>query len=58
MLLDELAFEVRWAVAGESIVMQLVGRVGKFIYIKYNKHSIIFNADYFKLLDADKYYLI
>ncbi|KAA0195331.1 hypothetical protein HAZT_HAZT002925 [Hyalella azteca] len=28
VLYDDLALEVRWAVAGESIVMQLVGRVG------------------------------
>ncbi|XP_068237883.1 protein Skeletor, isoforms B/C isoform X1 [Palaemon carinicauda] len=27
VLWDDLAFEVRWAVAGESIVMQLVGRI-------------------------------
>lgn len=29
VLYDGLALEVRWAVAGESIVMQLVGRVGE-----------------------------
>lgn len=28
MLYDDLAFEVRWAVAGESIVIQLVAKLG------------------------------
>jgi len=30
VLYDDLAFEVRWAVAGESIVVQLVAKLGKF----------------------------
>lgn len=29
VLHDELAFEVRWAVAGESIVIQLVAKLGE-----------------------------
>lgn len=29
VLHDELAFEVRWAVAGDSIVLQLVAKIGK-----------------------------
>jgi hypothetical protein len=29
VLWDELAFEVRWAVAGDSVVMQLVSKLGK-----------------------------
>lgn len=29
VLYDDLAFEVRWAVAGDSIVLQLVARLGK-----------------------------
>ena len=28
VLHDELAFEVRWAVAGESVVIQLVSKLG------------------------------
>lgn len=28
VLYDDLAFEVRWAVAGESIVIQLVAKLG------------------------------
>lgn len=28
MLYDDLAFEVRWAVAGESVVIQLVAKLG------------------------------
>lgn len=28
MLWDDLALEVRWAVAGETIVLQLVGKIG------------------------------
>jgi len=31
VLYDDLAFEVRWAVAGESIVVQLVAKLGKFL---------------------------
>lgn len=30
VLHDDLAFEVRWAVAGESIVIQLVAKLGKY----------------------------
>lgn len=30
VLLDDLAFEVRWAVAGESIVIQLVAKLGEY----------------------------
>lgn len=30
VLLDELAFEVRWAVAGDSIVLQLVAKLGEY----------------------------
>lgn len=29
VLHDELAFEVRWAIAGESAVIQLVAKLGK-----------------------------
>lgn len=29
VLWDDLALEVRWAVAGETIVLQLVGKIGK-----------------------------
>lgn len=29
VLYDELAFEVRWAVAGDSIVLQLVAKLGQ-----------------------------
>lgn len=29
VLYDDLAFEVRWAVAGESVVVQLVAKLGK-----------------------------
>lgn len=29
ILYDDLAFEVRWAVAGDSIVLQLVAKLGK-----------------------------
>lgn len=29
VLFDDLAFEVRWAVAGESVVVQLVAKLGK-----------------------------
>ena len=32
ILHDDLAFEVRWAVAGESIVIQLVAKLGKYEY--------------------------
>ena len=28
VLWDDLALEVRWAVAGETIVLQLVGKIG------------------------------
>jgi len=30
VLYDDLAFEVRWAVAGDSVVLQLVSKLGKF----------------------------
>lgn len=30
VLLDELAFEVRWAIAGDSIVVQLVAKIGNY----------------------------
>ena len=39
VLHDDLAFEVRWAVAGESIVMQLVGRVGEYSLYRCLMHS-------------------
>lgn len=29
VLLDDIAFEVRWAVAGESVVIQLVAKLGE-----------------------------
>jgi hypothetical protein len=29
VLWDDLAFEVRWAVAGDSVVLQLVSKLGK-----------------------------
>lgn len=32
VLYDDLAFEVRWAVAGESIVVQLVAKLGMIFY--------------------------
>ncbi|XP_018007875.2 uncharacterized protein LOC108665610 [Hyalella azteca] len=35
VLYDDLALEVRWAVAGESIVMQLVGRVADSEYMSF-----------------------
>ncbi|XP_063596023.1 protein Skeletor, isoforms B/C-like [Penaeus indicus] len=35
VLWDDLAFEVRWAVAGESIVMQLVGRIDNGQYMAF-----------------------
>jgi hypothetical protein len=35
VLYDDLAFEVRWAVAGESIVIQLVAKLGEFFNILY-----------------------
>jgi len=37
---DELAFEVRWAVAGESIVIQLVAKLGEFIQAYFNKVNV------------------
>lgn len=45
-VLDEnLAFEVRWAVAGESIVLQLVAKLGKiwsykYLLIRHNRYFI------------------
>lgn len=33
VLYDDLAFEVRWAVAGESIVIQLVAKLGIKIFM-------------------------
>lgn len=34
VLYEDLAFEVRWAVAGESVVVQLVAKLGKsFFYV-------------------------
>jgi hypothetical protein len=33
VLWDDLAFEVRWAVAGDSVVLQLVSKLGKCNYI-------------------------
>ena len=32
VLWDDLALEVRWAVAGETIVLQLVGKIGTTPY--------------------------
>lgn len=31
VLHDDLAFEVRWAVAGESVVIQLVAKLGELL---------------------------
>lgn len=28
--MDSIALEVRWALAGDSIVLQLVGKIGEF----------------------------
>lgn len=41
VLYDELAFEVRWAVAGESVVVQLVAKLGKS-QNKCRKYSCLF----------------
>lgn len=35
VLYDDLAYEVRWAVAGESIVVQLVSKLGKLVFSKF-----------------------
>jgi len=35
VLYDRLALEVRWAIAGDSIVMQLVGRIDDGQYISF-----------------------
>lgn len=35
VLHDDLAFEVRWAVAGESVVIQLVSKLGMCLGINY-----------------------
>jgi hypothetical protein len=32
VLYDDLAFEVRWAVAGESVVIQLVAKLGELVF--------------------------
>lgn len=50
MLLDDLAFEVRWAVAGESIVIQLVARLEDGEYMSFgvspdNARSVMIGAD-------------
>lgn len=37
VLHDDLAFEVRWAVAGDSIVLQLVAKLGKSLSHKRHK---------------------
>lgn len=42
VLFDDLAFEVRWAVAGESIVIQLVAKLGKYTYYVPRSLPIIF----------------
>lgn len=31
VLYDDLAFEVRWAIAGDSIVVQLVAKLGQYV---------------------------
>lgn len=41
MLYDDLAFEVRWAVAGESIVVQLVAKLGKSLAQSYAETLVI-----------------
>ena len=38
VLWDDLALEVRWAVAGETIVLQLVGKIG--IYLHNQAHHL------------------
>ncbi|XP_055540426.1 protein Skeletor, isoforms B/C isoform X1 [Wyeomyia smithii] len=50
VLLDDLAFEVRWAVAGESIVIQLVAKLEDGEYMAFgispdNAQSIMVGAD-------------
>ncbi|KAL1401589.1 hypothetical protein pipiens_006496 [Culex pipiens pipiens] len=50
VLLDDLAFEVRWAVAGESIVIQLVARLEDGEYMSFgvspdNARSVMIGAD-------------
>ncbi|KAG5674929.1 hypothetical protein PVAND_004873 [Polypedilum vanderplanki] len=50
VLHDELAFEVRWAVAGESIVIQLVAKLDDNEYMSFGvspdlKNSVMIGAD-------------
>lgn len=47
---DELAFEVRWAVAGDSIVVQLVSKLESNEYMSFgisgdDEHSVMVNGD-------------
>ena len=39
VLEDSLAFEVRWAVAGDSIVIQLVAKLGKYRQSRWKSHD-------------------
>nr|CAH7763715.1 unnamed protein product [Callosobruchus chinensis] len=50
VLYDDLAFEVRWAVAGESIVLQLVAKLGDREYMSFgisgdNQKSVMVGGD-------------
>ncbi|VEN64735.1 unnamed protein product [Callosobruchus maculatus] len=50
VLYDDLAFEVRWAVAGESIVLQLVAKLGDGEYMSFgisgdNQKSVMVGGD-------------
>lgn len=51
MLYDDLAFEVRWAVAGESIVIQLVAKLGTNFYFHFIYYPINWCKIFFKKND-------
>lgn len=51
VLYDDLAFEVRWAVAGESIVVQLVAKLGKINIFFFSLKTLLLLL--FSILDID-----
>lgn len=50
VLYDDLAFEVRWAIAGDSIVVQLVAKLGQYV--------TLFFTYLWMRGNVDKYFLV
>ena len=54
ILHDDLAFEARWAVAGDSIVIQLVAKLGEYLLYSSSYLEPAYHVVHFCHKDLDK----